>query len=73
MKHKTYRCTYKSNTSKQLNTCAFMLNFGKTTLQTLLDIFLEILSSPKNTMIGCHQLKNINPKRKTLTFPKLVL
>ena len=29
---RTYRCTYRSNTSKQLNTCTFMLNFVKTTL-----------------------------------------
>ena len=62
--------TYRSNTRKQLNTCVFMLNFGKTKLQTLLDIFLEISSSPKKTMINCLQLKNINPKRKTSTFPK---
>ena len=30
--NRTYRCTYRSNTRKQLNTWAFMLNFVKTTL-----------------------------------------
>ena len=47
MKHQNIQITYRSNTSKQLNTGAFMLNFVKVSLQKLLDIFLEILSTPK--------------------------